>query len=42
MDIRDNTENIDAESQVLLEEGHKEILQSESNEDYGCPTYIDR
>ena len=33
---------IDAESQALLEEGHKEILQSECYEDYGCPSYIDR
>lgn len=34
--------DIDAESQALLEEGHKEILQSEYYEDYGCPSYIDR
>ena len=34
--------DIDAESQALLEEGHKEILQSECYEDYGCPSYIDR
>ena len=33
---------IDAESQALLEEGHKEILQSECYEDYGCPSYIKR
>lgn len=34
--------DIDAESQTLLEEGHKEILQSECYEDYGCPSYIGR
>ena len=34
--------DLDAESQALLEEGHKEILQSECYEDYGCPSYIDR
>ena len=34
--------NIDSESQRLLEEGHKEILQSECYEDYGMPLYIDR
>ena len=34
--------DIDAESQALLEEGHKETLQSECYEDYGCPSYIDR
>ena len=34
--------NIDSESQRLLEEGHKEILQSECYEDYGMPSYIDR
>lgn len=34
--------NIDAESRELLEEGHKEILQSECYEDYGYPSYIDR
>ena len=34
--------NIDSESQRLLEEGHKEILQSESYEDYGIPSYIDK
>ena len=34
--------NIDAESQSLLEEGHKEILQSECYEDYGYPSYIGR
>ena len=34
--------DIDVESQALLEEGHKEILQSECYEDYGCPSYIDR
>ena len=33
---------IDAESQALLEEGHKEILQGECYEDYGCPSCIDR
>lgn len=32
--------DIDAESQALLEEGHKEILQSECYEDYGVPSYI--
>ena len=34
--------DIDAESQALLEDGHKEILQSESYEDYGIPSYIDK
>jgi len=34
--------DIDAESQALLEEGHKEILQSECYEDYGYPPYLDR
>ena len=34
--------DIDHESRKLLEEGHKEILQSECYEDYGCPSYIDR
>ena len=33
---------IDVESQDLLEQGHKEILQSECYEDYGCPSYIDK
>jgi hypothetical protein len=32
--------DIDAESLALLDEGHKEILQSECNEDYGYPSYI--
>ena len=32
--------DIDAESQALLEEGHKEILQSECYKDYGFPSYI--
>lgn len=34
--------DIDSESQALLDEGHKEILQSECYEDYGCPSYIGR
>ena len=34
--------DIDAESQAFLEEGHKEILQSERYQDYGYPSYIDR
>ena len=34
--------DIDAESQALLDEGHKEILQSECYEDYGVPSYIGR
>ena len=34
--------DIDAESQALLDEGNKEILQSECYEDYGVPSYIDR
>ena len=33
---------MDAESQALLNEGHKEILQSECYEDYGVPSYIGR
>ena len=32
--------DIDVESQALLAEGHKEILQSECYEDYGYPSYI--
>lgn len=34
--------DIDAESHALLDEGHKEILQSECYEDYGVPSYIER
>ena len=34
--------NIDAESQALQEEGHKEILQSECYKEYGSPSYIER
>ncbi len=34
--------DMDAESQALLDEGNKEILQSECYEDYGVPSYIDR
>lgn len=34
--------DLNAESRLLLEEGHKEILQSECYEDYGYPSYIDR
>ena len=34
--------DIDAESQTLLDDGHKEILQSECYEDYCVPSYIDR
>ena len=33
--------DIVAESQALLDEGHKEILQSECYEDYGVPSYIE-
>lgn len=33
--------DIDAESQALLDEGHKEILQSECYENYGVPSYIE-
>lgn len=33
--------DIDAESQALLEEGLKVILQSECYEDYGDPSYIE-
>jgi hypothetical protein len=32
--------DIDAESQALLVDGHKEIQQSECYEDYGVPSYI--
>lgn len=32
--------DIDAESQALLEVGHKEILKSECYEDYGYPSYF--
>lgn len=32
--------DIDEESRKLLEEGHKEILQSECYEEYGYPSYI--
>ena len=34
--------NIDQESRNLLEEGHKEILQSECYDDYGMPSYFTR
>ena len=34
--------DIDAESQALLDEGNKEILQSECYEEYGYPSYIER
>ncbi len=34
--------DIDIESQTLLEEGHKEMQQSECYEDYGYPSYINR
>jgi len=34
--------DIDEESRELLEEGHKEILQSECYKEYGYPLYIDR
>ena len=34
--------DIDAESQALLEDGHKEILQTECYEDYGYPSYLER
>jgi len=33
---------MDAESLALLEDGYKEILQSECYEDYGYPSYISR
>ena len=32
--------DIDQEARELLEEGHKEILQSECYEEYGYPSYI--
>ena len=32
--------DIDQESRKLLEEGHKEIVQSECYEEYGYPSYI--
>lgn len=34
--------DIDSESQALLENGHKEILQTECYEDHGCPSYIEK
>lgn len=34
--------DIDAESQALMDEGHKEILQSECNEDYGVLSHMDK
>lgn len=34
--------DIDAESQALLEDGHKEILKTECYKDYGYPSYIER
>ena len=34
--------DIDAESQALLEDSHKEILQSEYYQEYGYPSYIER
>ena len=33
--------DIDAESQALLDEGHKEILLSECYKDYGVPSYVE-
>ena len=35
-------QNIDLESHALLEEGHKEMQQSECYEDYGVPSCINR
>lgn len=32
--------DIDEESRELLEEGHKEILQTECYKEYGYPSYI--
>ena len=34
--------DIDEESKKLLEEVHKEILQSECYQEYGYPSYINR
>ena len=34
--------DIDQESRRLLEDGHKEILQSECYQEYGYPSYIER
>ena len=34
--------DIDQESRRLLEDGHKEILQSECYHEYGYPSYIER
>jgi len=34
--------DIDQKSRKLLEEGHKEILQSECYQEYGYPSYIER
>lgn len=38
--IADEINDIDEGSRKLLEEGHKEILQSECYEEYGYPSYI--
>ena len=34
--------DIDQESRRLLEDGHKEIFQSECYQEYGYPSYIER
>ena len=34
--------DIDQESRRLLEDGHKEMLQSECYQEYGYPSYINR
>lgn len=34
--------DIDAELQALLNDGHKEILQSECYQEYGYPSNIER
>lgn len=32
--------DLDADTKALLDEGHKEILETECYQDYGYPTYI--
>lgn len=34
--------DIDQESRRLLEDGHKELLQSECYQEYGYPSYFER
>ena len=40
--IADEINDVDEDSRKLLEEGHKEILQSECYQEYGYSSYINR